>query len=376
MQSSSGRYRPSLDQMRGVASYLVFCWHFVHVDEVLSVRGGDSAIWPLSMISMGYIGVAMFMVLSGYLFAALTMDRQVHWPTFMRNRVLRLAPLLVFALSLAWLKSHLKGEDLGLGERLMWGWLLPVLPQGAWSITVECHFYVLLPLLLWLGRGRPWVWAALIVVAIAVRAALHAQGVPIDSLGSLTIIGRIDQFLAGMLMWQCREAVRGRWIIPMVALLGFSAFMGYIDHVGAPSERGLHPMSLWIILPTIEAVGFAALIGWWDMRRGNGEPGVVGRFWALSGRVSYSMYLLHTFWVFQAARWCQARIPEHWSPESAIALATLSFVMSVPVAMLSHRFVEVPFLRLRKVYAKVADHRSQQVPAIDRGAGLPLKDAA
>lgn len=375
MQSSSGRYRPSLDQMRGVASYLVFCWHFVHVDDVLSVRGGDAAIWPLSMISMGYIGVAMFMVLSGYLFAALTMDRQVHWPTFMRNRVLRLAPLLVFALSLALLKSHLKGEDLGLGERLLWGWLLPVLPQGAWSITVECHFYALLPLLLWLGRGRPWAWAALIVAAMALRGALHARGAPIDYLSSLTIVGRIDQFLAGMLMWQFKDALRGRWIIPAVAFLGFSAFMSYIDHVGAPSEPGLHPLALWVILPTIEAIGFALLIGWWDVRRDGGQPGLVGRFWALSGRVSYSMYLLHTFWVFQVARWCHERLHAHWAPESAIALATLLFAMSVPVAMLSHRFVEVPFLLLRKAYVTPRPQLVHQAAAPDRVA-LPLKDAA
>lgn len=165
-----------------------------------------------------------------------------------------------------------------------------------------------------------------------------------------------------------------RWT-PLLTFLAFSGFMSYIDHAGAPTEPEFTQQWLWTVMSTIEGLGFAVLVAWWDVNRGADAPtSRVGRFWVWTGKVSYSMYLLHGFWAFIVARWCQSTFNGLATPESAILLSTLTFIASVPVVTLSYRFIELPFLRSRRRYAQRQDPAEAGRPS--QPADLPLKDAA
>ncbi len=89
MKSSSGKYFLGLDHIRAVAAFLVFTWHFIHVNN-----GHEAAppIFPLSILTEGHTGVALFMALSGYLFAKLLDGKNIIYTSFIWNRFLRLAP--------------------------------------------------------------------------------------------------------------------------------------------------------------------------------------------------------------------------------------------------------------------------------------------
>lgn len=91
MRSSSGSYYPCLDHVRALAAFLVFYWHCVHI-------GVDTKVLPafpsFSVLEEGWTGVALFMTLSGYLFARIIGDSSIHYLPFLWNRLVRLGPLL------------------------------------------------------------------------------------------------------------------------------------------------------------------------------------------------------------------------------------------------------------------------------------------
>jgi len=93
------------------------------------------------------------MTLSGYLFAKLLNGKNIIYTSFIWNRFLRLAPLLFVVIVLVGLKKHIIDDDLiEYLKRIISGIVKPTLPNGGWSITVEFHFYLILPILLFLTR--------------------------------------------------------------------------------------------------------------------------------------------------------------------------------------------------------------------------------
>ncbi len=104
LKSSNIRYMECLDQLRAVAVLMVFFAHALHN----FTRGMDPGLGPwlfftnpvLAVIAEGHSGVALFMVLSGFLFAYGAHQKEVDFSTFMRNRVLRIFPMYVLLLFL------------------------------------------------------------------------------------------------------------------------------------------------------------------------------------------------------------------------------------------------------------------------------------
>ena len=133
--------------MRALAAFMVFSWHFItlHKGEL-----EPPLIFPLSFLSEGHTGVALFMTLSGYLFAKLLDRKRINYLDFIWNRLVRLLPLLILVLFLVGVRDYYDGSlDITSYLRtIALGVFLPSLPNGAWSITVEFHFYIILPLLL------------------------------------------------------------------------------------------------------------------------------------------------------------------------------------------------------------------------------------
>ena len=72
MKSSTGQYFIALDHIRAVAALLVFIWHFSHAASGYPVPFEFTpSFFPLAIFDEGHTGVALFMTLSGYLFAKL-----------------------------------------------------------------------------------------------------------------------------------------------------------------------------------------------------------------------------------------------------------------------------------------------------------------
>ena len=359
MRSTSGLYFSRLDHVRAVAVYLVFVWHFLHMTPVFPVPYGSAPFFPFAVLDEGHTGVALFMTLSGYLFAKLVGDQQLDFSNFLYSRALRLAPLLAVCLAAWWLIGQLGGDPVPASD-LIAGLIFPTWPKGAWSITIELHFYLIFPLLLLLcRRAGPHSLFAVLAAALALRLLIWMRMGDVQFLAYWTIIGRIDQFLLGMML--AYASLRRPVLMLVAAIAGvsflifwqqFAAMGGYYNRTGVVSGS-----PLWIVIPTIEGITYASLIALYDGASVR-LPSWLDRGLAKIGEWSYSIYLLHFFpvvllrWVFEG----RIGSAEHFFP--VLLIATVAFLLFAPVAGLSYIYFETFFLKLRRPYLRKAQQES------------------
>jgi peptidoglycan/LPS O-acetylase OafA/YrhL len=352
VKSSTGEYYIALDHVRAVAVFMVFTYHFVFGLTIHPLPFGNvPALFPFSLLAEGHTGVALFMTLSGYLFARLLDGRAIEYRLFLWNRALRLLPLLGCVVVIAGFMTVVQGGSAaGYFHTVALGALLPTLPNGGWSITVEMHFYLVLPVLLWLLRRSRWLPVCLVAAALAFRWLVHWRTGGVQDLAFFTIAGRVDQFVLGMLAWHLRGYMTRRHLMAAVCLVAFAVFYWSFDLRGGfyqPSYPS--PGRIWIVMPTVEGLAYAVLIAWYDNSFTHSNN-AVSRFVGLVGAYSYSIYLLHFFFVFEAAKFVHVRIMDISNFYLACAWSGALFLLMVPIAYLSFRYVESPFLRFRVPY--------------------------
>ncbi|HET9619252.1 MAG TPA: acyltransferase [Pseudolabrys sp.] len=355
MRSTEGLYFSRLDHVRAAAAYLVFCWHFLHLTPTFPVPYASAPVFPLSLIDEGHTGVALFMTLSGYLFAKLVGDRAIDFPAFLVSRAVRLGPLLAVVIT-AWVViGWLSGAPIPLSD-ITQGFILPTWPKGTWSVSIELQFYLVFPLLLLLLRKHgPFALLAVVAYALAIRFDWWRTFGETEHLAYWTILGRIDQFVFGMLFALTPISPRVRRIIAGVSgaafLLLWHAFDrqgGYWNHGNAASTD-----PLWIVIPTIEALTYASFIAWYDNAQFK-LPARLDRALAKIGEWSFSIYLLHFFPAVALRNY-------FWTADGtgnnfyvAWIGANVAFVCFLPVAALSYNYFEKRFLVYRRPYLRAA----------------------
>lgn len=354
MRSSSGEYFQKLDHVRAVACYTVFMWHVTHgLEKAGSPVPFDytPSFFPLSILDEGHVGVSIFMCLSGYLFAKIINRNQINYPAFLWNRFIRLAPLLLLVIVVVGVNEIIfhGGSAYSYLKSIGKGMILPTLPNGGWSITVEVHFYLLLPLLLFLTRRSVWFALPLLAAAILIRVGIYAYLGEVQTFAYWTIIGRFDQFTLGIAAFYLSNYVNGRHWTAACVFLVFSLFYYAFDLAGGFFQLGgPYPSknTLWIFMPDIEGVCISFLIAYYDATA-LFKPGRISRAIAAIGGVSYSIYLLHFFVVFHESK----LIAKFELPYAGIlACGTVAFLAMVPIGLASFHLIEKRFLVFRMRY--------------------------
>lgn len=355
MRSSSGQHFIALDHLRALAAFMVVAWHFLHFNNGTPVPfEGAPALFPLALVDEGHSGVALFMVLSGYLFAKLLDGKEVSFPAFFWNRFIRLAPLLFFTFILVGVQQYLDGNHPGqYFSNLYLGLVYPVWPNGGWSITTEIHFYLALPLLLYLARRSRWLPLGLILVAVLVRLYFFQANGQVQSLAYWTIFGRIDQFILGMVAFFYAGQLARNTRLLLFVWLAFLAFWWWFDAAGGFYMLPTYPSPspVWIWIPTIEGVAYASLIVWYDAKKMD-DSTRVSRILCRLGEYSYSIYLFHLFFVFKVAGYIDGHIMDISNFYVGLVWALAFYVAMIVPGYLSFRFLESPFLKLRLNYIK------------------------
>lgn len=368
MKSSSGAYYVGLDHVRALAVLLVWTWHFIQIHEIPT-----TPVFPLSILSEGHSGVAIFMTLSGYLFAKLLAGKRINYPAFIFNRVFRLLPLLLFVIAVVGLERVFRNGDLiGYASTIAKGLVLPTLPNGGWSITVEFHFYLLLPLLLILQARSKYALVVVLAIAIVLRAVLyewlggHQSITPpahVESiqhyLSFFTLVGRIDQFLLGIIAYQFQAHVRGRHFLALATAVSFLVFQAYFDSLGGYDTKHT---AFWIVLPTVEGLTFGLLIAWYDTSVKH-STGTISKHVAAVGTYSYSIYLLHFFVVWELSTLINKYVWDLSNIYMALFFGLVTFPIMYYIGSVSYRVIELPFLSYRKKYIITDVHA--ETPARD-----------
>ncbi|MEY8878492.1 MAG: acyltransferase family protein, partial [Leptothrix sp. (in: b-proteobacteria)] len=201
---------PSLDGLRGLAIVLVLLHNF----DVLDLAGPHSLAAALlkEVFFLGWIGVQLFFVLSGFLITRgllATQQSDHYFSHFMLKRALRIFPLYYLALGLFTLLLPKLGLIAPPADPTWWlwvylaNWSIPLHLGGEsmphfWSLAVEEQFYLLWPLLLWRLRLRQvaWLCLALMLLSPLLRWLLMSDGEPPEALYEFTVC-RMDALAAG-----------------------------------------------------------------------------------------------------------------------------------------------------------------------------------
>ncbi len=362
MRASNGAYFQGLDHVRAVAAVLVYWWHVLHLYVPPQYH---PPLFMLSWFEEGHTGVALFMALSGYLFAKLTDGCRVDTLNFLWNRACRLLPLFVVMYAF-----YAVTERYTLGA-LLSGFLFPKeWPGASWSLAIELQFYIAFPVLLWLrnrfgGRAANVALIGIVTACVAARGVVWFTTGSVEHLAYWTILGRADQFAMGMLFYELSKTPllrerRGALLIGTIAviLLVFHALNldgGAFDAFPKPSAS-----PHWVWLPLFEGVSYGCLIMCYDTMP-----------WKLTGRVfdalarlgelSYSIYLIHSALVMGLLyRFMPIETPLWIVVTAGVAF----FPIVVMLAHLSYTYIEKPFLRHRRPYLTML--RQSDAGAADR----------
>jgi peptidoglycan/LPS O-acetylase OafA/YrhL len=366
-------YRPELDGLRFFAFFAVYLQHTVNfgvgehhhlpnwVGDLLTTVG-----------TAGTFGVDLFFVLSSYLITELLLrERVVHGfldvKSFYIRRILRIWPLyflyLIFAYAITFVVpsegltwKHLLGYVFFAGNWVYF--LMPVTTVAGplWSVSLEEQFYLIWP---WVIRRSTPKRLACSALGLFVMAALVtlAMGIwqPDFDWVSKNSFTRVDGIATGALLAvilhgrtpQLGEGARIALLVVSIAVLLWIARNFGLFSLPVPL---LHLVTGWPLAAlACGAIVFSVL-------------GSTGRWSSILrsapviylGRISYGLYVYHELLLKIA----DSIFPLHTSsPPQMIAYWAFGLITTLPVAAASYRWIELPFLRLKRQRYTVVQSR-------------------
>ena len=371
MKSTNIGYIPALDHLRGFAALLVLFFHSSHFisHKLIYSTPYDPANWaragnPFSaLVIEGHTAVSLFFLLSGFVFTVGSLQKKLNFLGFYRNRLLRTYPLFLFFLILGIAFNVENFSTVALLQSVFFMANSDTAINGGaftfvfWSIAVEWHFYLLFPLLLvsvqkWGWKVLPW----LILVLLVVRTGAYYAGADMRELSYWTIVGRLDQFLLGMLagIYYRDYFVAGKRL-DYIAIAGAGLVLMLLFGFNQLGGGGVNN-HLWIFWPTLEAIAWATfLIGYLSIARHFHR--LLGKVLVALGTISYSIYMGHYLVLdfFLSKDWESLWLLEE--PISTAVLNTIIFILPLVLllAATTYFFVERPFLLRRGSYVWAAE---------------------
>lgn len=358
----------ALDGLRGIAILLVLACHLLQFQPTSLLT-----TW-LNLLSKSlWIGVDLFFVLSGFLITGILIRTRQHAHrvrNFYVRRTLRIFPayyLMVLAtVSVVWAfhsNPRIVEDTLGFfpsllvfgqnivssisPERPMLRELTPL-----WSLAVEEQFYLFWPWLVW--RCKPEnlskLCLGLLATALISKFGMVLAGVQAPAIYHLTL-SRMDTLAVGALLatWHAAGRPLPRWtrLLPVLAGLGLVAL--FIGCRGLRMSEG----ALVIALATAATPFLCGGI----LQASLAEAGALRRALSIKvlvffGTYSYGLHLVHFIADAGVKLALTPQLSPHWQGNRLmLLLAAISVVASVLMALLLHRLVEAPALRLKARFA-------------------------
>ena len=363
MQTQQHPYLSRLDHLRFLAASLVVLFHFFHHTQG-DLKSGNPFV---SLIDEGHTGIALFMVISGFIFTVIAGNKDIHYTGFIRNRIIRIYPLLIVAACLQLFVSTYN-DHRNYGFLQLLGWLVPFRSetiglspyfQQMWTIWVELQFYLLFPfLILFIRRyGNVYLWGVL-GLTFLLRALIFAASGEVRFIAYETLFGRLDQFVVGMLLgriWLANANTQGSqslhilWVLPATSLVLvvmhlFSLKVGFTE-LKSP---------VWVVWPLVEGAVWASFVWIYLKVRWPGPVALketLDKGLASLGAVSFSTYVFHNL-VLAAYNNLAGVI--HFTGLDRFDTIFTGLIVVLPLVLLMSAFtyhlIEKPFLSLRKGY--------------------------
>jgi peptidoglycan/LPS O-acetylase OafA/YrhL len=326
----------SLDVLRAVAVVLVI--------------GHHSSYYP-AWQKIGWAGVDLFFVLSGFLISGLLFQEYKVtggikigrfllrrglkiWPSYYLLMIVAAVLLLFGAMSVSQLLSNLFFI-----QNYYPGYPYYVILEHTWTLAVEEHFYLLLPfllvLLIALRKGaNPFASIPLLSLCIGLGClAFRTLTLP-PHIAAWNTHMRVDDLFFGVALGYLRhfklgwfEKLTANKVLPVAAMLIAPAML--LPY----TSRAVQTLGL-----TSLALGFILLVAWAVVRTPQSKAvQYVVRAVARVGVYSYSIYLWHTVFINLFARFEPVTFVKFW----------LYVASCIAGGIIMAHFVEIPYLRMR-----------------------------
>ena len=313
---------PALTGIRALASGAVFFGHVFqqHHHEVLPI------------FKYGWMGVNVFFALSGYLFYHLYADsiedHSFSWRRYLSKRFIRIYPLtiLITVLTIVISPSTFEFLDILSHLTLLHGFIPDYrlsLNTPMWTLTVELCFYLIAPILITYvtalyrektkGIQQAGTLSAnsfIVLFALALWVLIVAScngftqfyqnitffftGYWDKGAGTLTIFGRLDDFVAGMLIAGYGRSIKKVFVKGDVLVLLGAIIIGsaltFTEMQGGSDLVGKHKLSDFVY-PSLALGSSIIFLG---LHRGGYIANILSsRFMVLLGNISFGLYLIH-----------------------------------------------------------------------------------
>lgn len=365
-----------LDGLRGLLALYVAAFHL----SAPLVKSGSALAWLAPWLHGAWFAVDVFFVMSGFVLmhvygGTLRSTDRGATQRFLVARAARLVPVnlaaLVAMLLILLVISRDDAQFLQPGGRYWWraGVASALLLQSpwmsyrawdypAWSVSAECHAYLLFPLLaVTMAKLRTRTASVLVLLCTLATLGLYLSGTPQMDLerfptnGPIVLLRALPLFIAGMAcysLWRTRLLARD-WkalalCVALIALLRAPAAAPFAV-LGAPL----------LVLMALQATGARAILS--------------SRFAVALGTISYSLYMTHAlvevFLIGGVLHWTHSALRLDVTRSAVLECALLvgGLGAALWLAHLTWRYVEAPARRWLTRPAIDASLSSAPVPA-------------
>lgn len=347
-----------IDGIRGIAILLVIAYHYVFGNAVLDSPLANKLI---KFLNLGWSGVDLFFVLSGFLIVGILLDSKgsnTYFSTFYIRRGLRILPLYYILLLLYLiLPEFILNDDLFKDSVPFWsylsftqnffmirhnfglGWI-----AITWSLAVEEQFYLLLPALIWKLDKKNLVYTFLVLITLAPIICLYFSGLG----GYIFPLARSNSILmGGLLSIAYREKhikslliEHQKIIITLLFMFLVGAGVIILKEIGAPGSTFTQ---LWLgILYTL----FLATCTLFPNKILSSLIENPILIWF--GTRSYSIYLFHLFFLKFSHYFILGKYSTEFTNWNELYVTLIAFALTLIAAEVSFRYFESIFLTFGK----------------------------
>jgi peptidoglycan/LPS O-acetylase OafA/YrhL len=365
---------PALDGIRGLAILMVLIYHFTPQGDAVQ-HGITQTI--ARIIDMGWTGVDLFFVLSGFLITGILLRSKSsprYFVNFYSRRALRIFPLYYFVLILVAIALHTipalsQYDKMRSDWPYYWfyatnflvardGWNVPgqrwLYLGYLWSLAVEEHFYLFWPVIVRLFSRRSLIGGCLAIMAIApiLRGLSPILGQS-DRASDILTQCRMDTLAIGALLavfvqqTSSVQVLRRFGWIGLICSILFAAYV--VESVRFPGFAAtpfrifghsiVALMFAWLICLAISGNWITAAMTWRPLR--------------FFGVYSYGIYIYHGVLMGCLMAWFTTERLSFNSGNAWIGIVPHYVLCIAPptlIAVISYHLLEKPFLKLKRFF--------------------------
>lgn len=357
IEYSPSKHIPALDYLRGLAVLAIMLFH----------------CFDFVFFKFGWIGVDLFFVLSGFLITGILLDSkfsQNYYRNFIVRRIVRIFPLYYFILLLCLVIIPLFLPDLfGPGFEYyinyqpwfwfyMQNWLYSKtgFPDNQtlvhlWSLAVEEQFYIFWPLIVRIFNTKKLFAVCLIIIVFSLffRFYIGAEVGLVHPFKYMATFSRMDALIIGAviaILIRKRPFWLEKYTIPafIISLLILAGTMLYLKAILflrlAPVYTFIDILSGCLLIFMLNKQKFFIL-----------RP-LYNPVFSFLGKYSYGLYVYH-FILYNVFEYnvLPGLMAVFEKKETALLLnGAIVFAISLPISVLSYKYLEKPFLKLKKYF--------------------------